>query len=149
MRVFLRTAGSARPLLCKIARVTLGAPMPLILLAKVEDPGAMLRPRCPRCTTRVFVVLLRAFSGKLLDASATEAAWNYCAPVIDYDALRKEVTAVFADRAAQVQALVVKLQKTQRAAEQALDKHMPSHGVMRCRDVVRQPGDRYEKSCAS
>ena len=87
--------------------------------------------------SHVCCVLLRAVSGKLLDASATEAAWNYCTPVTDYDALRKEVTAVFADRAAQVQALVVKLQKTQRAAEQALDKHVPSHDAMRCRTVAR------------
>lgn len=137
MRTFLRTAGSAQPLLCKTARATLDVPMPPILLARVEDPGAMLRPRCPQCITHVFVVLLRAVSGKLLDASATEAAWNYCTPVTDYDALRKEVTAVFADRAAQVQALVVKLQKTQRAAEQALDKHVPSHDAMRCRTVAR------------
>ena len=137
MRMYLRTAGSAQPLLCKTARATLDVPMPPILLARVEDPGAMLRPRCPRCITHVFVVLLRVVSGKLLDASATEAAWNYCTPVTDYDALRKEVTAVFADRAAQVQALVVKLQKTQRAAEQALDKHVPSHDAMRCPTFAR------------
>ena len=74
---------------------------------------------------------------KLLDTSAAEAAWNYCAPVVDYDALRKEVTAVFADRATQVQALVVKLQKTQRAAEQALDKHVLSHDAMRSPTVAR------------
>ena len=41
----------------------------------------------------------------------------------DYDALRKEVAATFVDRAAEVQSLVAKLQKTQRAAEQVLNKH--------------------------
>merc|ERR1719440_1780574 len=60
---------------------------------------------------------------QLLDTNAAEAAWNYCAPVVDYDALRKEMASVFEDRAAKVQAFVAKLQKTQRAAEQALDKY--------------------------
>ena len=59
---------------------------------------------------------------QLLDASAAEAAWNFCAPVTDYDGLRKEVAAIFADKVVEVQRLVAKLQKTQRAAEQALDK---------------------------
>ena len=59
---------------------------------------------------------------QLLGTHAAEAAWNYCAPVVDYDALRKEVVTVFADKAAEVQGLVTKLQKTQRAAEQALDR---------------------------
>ena len=62
-------------------------------------------------------------AAKLLDASAAEAAWNFCAPVADYDGLRKEVAAVFADKIVEVQSLVAKLQKTQRAAEQALDKY--------------------------
>ena len=35
--------------------------------------------------------------------------------MVDYDALRKEVVTVFADRAVEVQGLVGKLQKTQRA----------------------------------
>jgi len=43
--------------------------------------------------------------------------------VVDYDAMRKEVAAVFVEKAAEVQDLVAKLQKTQRAAEQALDKY--------------------------
>lgn len=43
---------------------------------------------------------------QLLGSDSAEAAWNYCAPVVDYDALRKEVVGVFADRAAQVQGLV-------------------------------------------
>ena len=59
---------------------------------------------------------------ELLDTNAAEAAWNYCAPVVDYDALRKEISSVFEDRAAKVQAFVARLQKTQRAAEQALDR---------------------------
>ena len=67
-------------------------------------------------------IFLQFLCGKLLDTNAAEAAWNYCAPVVDYDALRKEMASVFEDRAAKVQAFVAKLQKTQRAAEQALDK---------------------------
>jgi hypothetical protein len=59
---------------------------------------------------------------ELLSADAAEAAWNYCAPVADYDGVRREVSSIFADKAAEVQSLVAKLQKTQRAAEQALDK---------------------------
>ena len=58
----------------------------------------------------------------MLEAGAAEAAWNFCAPVVDYDALRKEAAAAFADKIVEVQGLVGKLQKTQRAAEQALDK---------------------------
>lgn len=61
---------------------------------------------------------------ELLGTDAAEAAWNYCAPVVDYDALRKEVVTIFADRAAEVQGLVMKLQITQRAAEQALDRYL-------------------------
>jgi hypothetical protein len=59
---------------------------------------------------------------ELLSADAAEAAWNYCAPVVDYDGVRREVSSIFAEKAAEVQSLVAKLQKTQRAAEQALDK---------------------------
>ena len=70
-----------------------------------------------------FALLPCAALCQLLGTDAAEAAWNYCAPVVDYDALRKEVVTVFADRAAQVQGLVAKLQKTQRAAEQALDRY--------------------------
>lgn len=60
---------------------------------------------------------------QLLSADAAEAAWNYCAPVVDYDGMRREVSSIFVDKAAAVQSLVSKLQKTQRAAEQALDKY--------------------------
>ena len=59
---------------------------------------------------------------ELLSADAAEAAWNYCAPIVDYDGVRQEVSNIFADKAVQIQGLVAKLQKTQRAAEQALDK---------------------------
>jgi hypothetical protein len=65
-----------------------------------------------------------SFLPELLEASGAEAAWNFCAPVVDYDALRKEVSAVLADKTTEVQGLVAKLQKTQRAAEQALDKYI-------------------------
>ena len=74
--------------------------------------------------------------------SAAEAAWNFCASVTDYDGLRKEVAAIFADKVVEVQRLVAKLQKTQRAAERAVDK---------C--VLTGAGPhwsrRYEKTCAA
>ena len=82
-----------------------------------------------------------------MEASAAEAAWNFCAPVVDYDGLRKEVATAFDDKIVEVQGLVARLQKTQRAAEQALDKrvsyHMLLHSV-----VVFTCGVRYEKTCS-
>ena len=44
------------------------------------------------------------------------------AKVVDYDALRKNTAAVFDAKAQEVRGLVEKLQKTQRAAEQTLEK---------------------------
>ena len=49
--------------------------------------------------------------------------------VVDYDAVRKETASAFEEKIVEVRGLVSKLQKTQRAAEQALDQ--------------------YEKSCAA
>ena len=74
--------------------------------------------------------------------SAAEAAWNFCASVTDYDGLRKEVAAIFADKVVEVQRLVAKLQKTQRAAERAVDK---------CVFTGAGPhwSRRYEKTCAA
>jgi len=69
---------------------------------------------------------------ELLSADAAEAAWNYCAPVVDYDGVRRDVSSIFADKAAEVQSLVAKLQKTQRAAEQALDKFGFSVQMVAC-----------------
>lgn len=42
--------------------------------------------------------------------------------VADYDSLRKEIAVVFDEKVSEVKELVSKLQKTQRAAEQALDQ---------------------------
>lgn len=67
-----------------------------------------------------------------MSADAAEAAWNYCAPVVDYDGMRREVSSIFVDKAAAVQSLVAKLQKTQRAAEQALDKFGFSVHMVAC-----------------
>lgn len=89
------------------------------------------------------------FLVELLSADAAEAAWNYCAPVVDYDGVRQEVSNIFADKAAEVQSLVAKLQKTQRAAEQALDKFVSFAHV--CLDSWMNhvpPLCRYEKTCA-
>ena len=46
--------------------------------------------------------------------------------VADYDSLRKETAAVFDAKVGEVKELVSKLQKTQKAAEQALDQYEKS-----------------------
>lgn len=89
-----------------------------------------------------------SFRIELLEPSSTEAAWNFCAPVVDYDGLRKEVSAIFEDKVVEVQGLVAKLQKTQRAAEQALDKCASSH-VSLLALLAHCWGNRYEKTCAA
>merc|ERR1740123_1320931 len=58
---------------------------------------------------------------QLLGANGGGPAWNYCAPVVDYDAMRAEAKDVFESKIGEVRGLVARLQKTQRAAEQALD----------------------------
>ena len=58
---------------------------------------------------------------QFLGADAKGSAWNFCAPAIDYDSIRKEAATIFADKRAEVQQFVAKLHKTQRAAEKALD----------------------------
>ena len=57
-------------------------------------------------------------------ASGFSRACCRCAllAVLEYDALRKEAGASIADKTDEVRALVGKLHKTQRAAEEALDK---------------------------
>ena len=91
---------------------------------------------------RRFAAARTCFVLQLLDAGAAEVAWNFCLPVTDYDGLHMEVAAIFKDKVVEVQCLVAKLQKTQRAAEQALDK---------C--VLTGAGPhwsrRYEKTCAA
>ena len=81
---------------------------------------------------------------ELLEASGAEAAWNFCAPVVDYDGVRKEVAAALADKIVEVQGLVARLQKTQRAAEQARNL------ITCCCHCVLVPtrSGRYEKTCA-
>merc|ERR1712032_1498077 len=80
---------------------------------------------------------------QILGADGNAPAWNYCAPglhcfsnilyipfdlelfcvssVVDYDAMRAEAKAVIDSKLGEVRGLVARLQKTQRAAEQALD----------------------------
>ena len=48
------------------------------------------------------------------------------APVVDYDAVRKDTASAFEEKIVEVRGLVAKLQKTQRAAETALDKYEKS-----------------------
>ena len=66
--------------------------------------------------------------------------------VPDYDAVRKEVAGIMEDKTSEVRGLVAKLHKTQRAAEEALDKCVRSlHQHVQAR--VSRP--RYEKVCAA
>ena len=126
IRISLRMDVCVQPLSCKIVRATLGAQMPQTPPVRVGDHGAMWRRRWSRLGfLHVFPDLrlcLHFACDKLLEASGAEAAWNFCAPVVDYDGVRKEVAAALADKIVEVQGLVARLQKTQRAAEQALDK---------------------------
>ena len=48
-------------------------------------------------------------------------SWNYCTPVVDYDALRKEASRALPKQVNDVRGFVSKLGKAQRAAEVALD----------------------------
>jgi hypothetical protein len=49
------------------------------------------------------------------------SSWNYCAPVVDYDILRKEAAASLSTKVDDVRGFVSKLGKAQKAAEIALD----------------------------
>ena len=62
--------------------------------------------------------------GLRLDSVAHDIVCSIWLPtlVVDYDQLRKEAGEMSKAKAEQVQGLVAKLQKTQRAAEDALDK---------------------------
>ena len=60
---------------------------------------------------------------KLLGSDAVGPSWDFCAAAVDYDVARKEVSAIFDTKVAEVQGMVSKLLQTQRAAEQALDKY--------------------------
>lgn len=50
-------------------------------------------------------------------------SWEYCAPVVDYDALRRESTKASPAKVSEVREYVGKLGKAQRAAEVALDMY--------------------------
>jgi hypothetical protein len=49
------------------------------------------------------------------------AAWNFCAPVVDYDAVRAAAASKLKTERNEIKAWITKLQKTQKAAEAALD----------------------------
>ena len=55
--------------------------------------------------------------------------------VADYDAMRKNMAAIFDKKVEEVRGLVTKLQKTQRAAEQTLEK-CACESVARWQDVL-------------
>ena len=92
--------------------------------AQVSNSSLSLAHRKPVPPALLFHVLFRHFVEVLNPDSATEAAWDYCAPVVDYDVMRKEISHISADKAFEVQGLVARLEKTQRAAEQALDRRV-------------------------
>lgn len=50
-----------------------------------------------------------------------DAAWNYCAAVVNYDGARSRAKASFATQIEEARGYVSRLQKAQRAGEQALD----------------------------
>ena len=117
---------------CKTGRVTPAAQMLQILLAKAVGHGATWKLRCASVCVACFYqavvtnvqfcfALSLAFLVQLLGADSQGAAWNFCAPAVDYDSMRKEAATIFMDKRAEVQQLVAKLHKTQRAAEKALD----------------------------
>merc|ERR1712187_610137 len=56
-----------------------------------------------------------------LGVIGSAAAWEYCAPAVDYDAVRGAAAAKLTEENNEIKSLVTKLQKAQRAAEAALD----------------------------
>ena len=116
--VTLRTGGCAQQLLCKIERAALDASMLRVPRGRAAGPGAMSKRRYACVGIRAHVSILRVClhlrCAELLEASTAESAWNFCAPVVDYNGLRKEVATAFADKIVEVQGLIAKLQKTQR-----------------------------------
>ena len=86
---------------------------------------------------------------KLLEATSAESAWNFCAPVVDYNGLRKEVAAAFADKVGEVQGLVAKLQKNTASCGAGFGQVRAScTGPQRLTNVVPH-ACRYEKTCTS
>jgi hypothetical protein len=79
-------------------------------------------------------------------ASAAEAAWIFCAPLVNYANLRKNAAAAFASKVNEVQGLVARFQKTQRAAEKTLNKCALLRPDVAAYAFVHF--DSYEKSCA-
>ena len=60
--------------------------------------------------------------------SVGSPTWNFCAPVMDYDIARVQAASAFVTKTAAIRAMVAKLQKTQRAAEKALDSYVSKCG---------------------
>ena len=60
--------------------------------------------------------------------SVGSPAWNFCAPVMDYDMARVHAASSFATNIAAIRTMVAKLQKTQRAAEKALGAYVSKCG---------------------
>merc|ERR1712146_822961 len=60
---------------------------------------------------------------QLVEAGSAMPPWGYCAPVVDYDALREMSASVFATKVTEVRTLIAKMQKAQRLAETALDMY--------------------------
>jgi hypothetical protein len=126
IQMYPRMAVCVRLRSYKIVRATLAAQMLPILPVRMEGHGAMWRRRQKRpgflCAFPGLLLRVGFVHDEVLEASAAETAWNFCAPVVDYGGLRKEVAATFANKVVEVQGIVARLQKTQRAAEITLDK---------------------------
>jgi hypothetical protein len=60
--------------------------------------------------------------------SVGSPAWNFCTPVMDYDMARVQAASSFDTKIVAIRAMVAKLQKTQRAAEKALDSYVSKCG---------------------
>ena len=86
---------------------------------------------------------------ELLASDALAPSWDFCAPTVDYDIMRKEASAIFDAKVNEVQSMVSKLLQTQRAAEQTLDKYILYYASRARVDKNALNGHRYEKTCTA
>ena len=74
--------------------------------------------------------------------------WNYCAPVVDYDALRREGASALGAKVGDVRGFVSKLGKAQKAGEIALDMCVFIFRRKRFGFGFSCIGIRYKKQCS-
>lgn len=80
--------------------------------------------------------------------SSGGGSWNYCAPVVDYDALRKAGTAALGSKVGDVRGFVTKLGKAQKAGEIALDMFAQYFAARPFSVFFCHCGCRYQKQCS-